>query len=220
MTITTRRIDLVIATTNEGKVREIRQALRGLPLRLRLLSEFSGLQTVDEVGTTYEENATLKALGYSSQTGVYALADDSGLEVAALGGLPGSHSARYGGPGLSDHKRTERLLAALAAFEMPQRSARFISVMVLGRPALKNTKNAEVLKITSGVCEGRIARYVRGSNGFGYDPVFIPKGYQETFGQLSTPIKNRISHRAEALKKMRNFIEAWIGELDHVSDAS
>jgi XTP/dITP diphosphohydrolase len=211
--------DLLIATTNEGKIREIKAVLQGLPLRFHLLSEFDGLQAVNEVGTTYEENAALKALDYSRQTGLHALADDSGLEIDALAGLPGFHSARYWGDQPSDRRRTEKLLSALAALETSKRTAQFISVMVLAGPAARNPQ-AEVLNVTMGVCSGRIARSLRGSNGFGYDPVFVPTGHKETFGELSAQVKNRISHRARALLQMRSFLEVWIGNLDRVDNAS
>lgn len=212
-------IDLVIATTNESKIREIKRAWQGLPLRFRLLSEFDELQVVNEVGTTYEENAALKALEYSRQTGLHALADDSGLEVDALEGLPGVHSARYWGSQFSDRRRTEKLLSALEGFETSDRTARFISVMILAGPTA-SSQHLELLNVTTGVCDGRIARSLRGSNGFGYDPVFVPKGYQETFGELSAIVKDRISHRARALLQMRSFIERWITKLDRVDDPS
>lgn len=212
--------DVLIATSNEGKIREIKQALHGLPLGFRLLNEFTGLRSVDEVGATYEENAKLKALGYSRQTRIWALADDSGLEVDALGGLPGLHSANYGGVGISDSARIERLLASVDGVEIPKRTARFISFVVLAGPVRGSSNQERVLSVTSGVCQGRIARASRGPNGFGYDPVFVPKGYQETFGQLSDVIKNRISHRAQALLQMRLFLEAWLRKLDRLFDAS
>lgn len=198
--------NLLIATTNEGKIREIKTALEGLPLQFHLLSEFDELQAVDEIGTTYEENATRKALVYSRQTGLHALADDSGLEVDALAGRPGLHSAHYEGGQLSDRRRNEKLLSALEAFEMSKRTARFVSVMVLAGPAAKS-RNTEVINVTHAICVGRIARSLRGSNGFGYDSAFVPNGYRQTFGELSADIKNRISHRAQALLKMRGFIE-------------
>jgi non-canonical purine NTP pyrophosphatase (RdgB/HAM1 family) len=212
--------DLLIATTNGGKIKELKAALHDLPLRFRLFSEFGGLQAVSEVGTTYEENAAGKALDYSRQSGLHALADDSGLEVDVLAKHPGVYSAHYGGCELSDRLRTEKLLSELEAFKASKRSARFICVMVLAAPAAAGSEKAKVLRVTKGVCSGRIARSLRGSNGFGYDPVFIPEGYEETFGELPAVIKNRISHRAQALLQMRGFIEGWIGKLDRVCGAS
>lgn len=218
--IKTSPTNLVIGTTNEGKIREIEVALGGLPLRLRLLSEFGELQVVTEIGATYEENATLKAVHYSRQTGLHVLADDSGLEVDVLGRWPGINSARYWGGGLSDFERTAKLLLDLEGFETSRRSARYISVMALAAPVSDDGLSATLLNVTSGICEGRIARTLCGSNGFGYDPVFIPEGYEETFGELPPVVKHRISHRAQALVQMRKFIEAFIGKLDHVCDAS
>ena len=216
----TAHIEVLIATGNEGKIREIKQALHGLPLGFRLLNDFPELRFVNEVGATYEENAKLKALDYSRQTSTYTLADDSGLEVEALGRLPGLHSARYGGVGMSDSARIERLLASLAGVEVSKRTARFISFMVLAGPVRRRNNQQRVLSVTSGICQGRIARAPRGPNGFGYDPVFVPQGYQETFGQLSGVIKNQISHRAQALLQMRIFLDAWMGKLDRLSEAS
>jgi XTP/dITP diphosphohydrolase len=207
----TKKFQLLIATKNSGKVKEISLALHGLPLRLRQLAEFPDVQSVDESGETYEQNAALKALNYSSLTGLCALADDSGLEVKVLGGLPGVHSARYGGVGLSDSERVDKLLALLAGVEATKRLARFISVMALAGPQEPSEDKQRVLHCTLGVCEGRIAHAARGSHGFGYDPVFVPDGYDLTFGQLSDAMKNRISHRAKALNQMRTFIEGFIG---------
>ena len=119
-----------MATRNRGKVREIQEALSSLPVKLRYLEEFGNVSTVDEVGQTYQENAVLKALGYSKQTGLLALADDSGLEVDALGGMPGVFSARFAGEHSSDHQRIEKLLAALSDSDR-QRTARFVCCMAL-----------------------------------------------------------------------------------------
>ena len=202
--------DILVATNNQGKIREITQGLRGFPFRLRFLSEFPDLRSVSEVGNTYEENATLKALEYSKHTRLCALADDSGLEVDALGGRPGPHSARYGGAGMSDLDRIEFLLASLRQLEGSERRARFVSSMVLAVPTGDHDQTPGLLHVTTGFCEGRITVSPRGSNGFGYDPVFAPDGYGETFGELSDEVKSRVSHRAQALLKMKQFIEQWI----------
>jgi XTP/dITP diphosphohydrolase len=205
------RPDILIATNNEGKIREIAHALQGLPVRWRFLSEFPELHSVSEVGNTYEKNATLKALEYSKHTRLCARADDSGLEVHALGGQPGVHSARYGGAGMSDLDRIELLLGSLRQVEGRRRKARFVSSMVLALPSSEgHAESSEVLHVATGFCEGRITISPRGSNGFGYDPVFAPDGYKETFVELSDEVKGRISHRAQALLKMKQFIERWI----------
>lgn len=165
------RLELLIATGNLGKLREIGESLRGLPLTIRYLQEFPDFSLVEEVGQTYKENAILKALSYSKQTGVIALADDSGLEVEALGGAPGVLSARYGGDHASDADRTEKLLMALSQYPAQARTARFACCMALagchwGEDQPYNA-NPNVLHVTEGRCEGIIIERPRGNNGFG-----------------------------------------------------
>src|SRR5687768_11282257 len=125
------RLEVLVATRNPGKIREIQESLQSLPLRLRSLSEFHNISPVEEIGETYEDNAILKALGYAMQASVCALADDSGLEVDVLGGIPGVLSARYGGAHASDQERTEKLLGALSQFPELERTARFICCIAL-----------------------------------------------------------------------------------------
>lgn len=213
--IHSRPFEVLIATSNSGKLREIQESLRGVPLRLRYLDEFQDIFPVEEVGETYEENAILKAVGYSRQAGVCALADDSGLEVDALGGTPGVLSARYGGEDASDQERTEKLLIALTQHAPHERSARFVCSVALAGwfPGEDPSDGAEarVLHVTEGKCEGLIIEGPRGSNGFGYDPVFVPTGYDRTFAELPAEIKNAISHRAKALAAMRGFLRGLIG---------
>ena len=202
--------EILIATHNPGKIREVQEALQSLPVRVRYLQEFPEVSEVDEVGVTYEENAVLKALGYANQTGICALADDSGLEVNTLGGKPGVHSARYGGKSLSDHARVKKLLGALSKHRDSDRSARFVCCMALaGWPAASGRK-AELLTVTEAKCEGAIASQARGTYGFGFDPVFVPKGYLETFAELPAEIKARISHRAKALAAIRESLRGWL----------
>ena len=198
---------IVIATSNEGKAREISRALRGLPLQTLSLKDFPSLRIVDERGETYEENAIAKAIGYADQTGLYAIADDSGLEVDALNGCPGFRSARYGGTGLSDVERNHKLLKSLAHIDASKRDARFVSIAVLAQPSEDNSATGRVLAIEQGNCEGRIALTSRGDHGFGYDPIFIPDGYSESFGQLPDSIKDQISHRAQSMLGMRTFLK-------------
>jgi XTP/dITP diphosphohydrolase len=193
---------LLIATRNPGKVAEIQEMLRDLPTQLRYLEEFPDISPVAEVGRSYEENATVKAITYSKQTGLYALADDSGLEVDALGGAPGVMSARFGGDGASDQARISQLLLALSRTPDRDRRSRFVCCMALA--------GSEVVKITEGKCEGHVADEPRGANGFGYDPIFVPDNYDSTFGQLSQEVKSKISHRAQALAAMRDFIRDWL----------
>lgn len=208
-------LDLLIATRNPGKIREIQQMLTGLEVRLRTLDEFPDIVSVEEVGLTYGDNASLKAMGYARQTGICALADDSGLEVEALGGKPGVFSARFGGPDLSDSERTEKLLLALSNSDS-QRSARFVCAMAFAGWLNEGRQGSEpqLLHLTKGTCEGHIATEANGIQGFGFDPVFIPHGYSQTFAELPSLVKSRISHRARALAKMRLFLSDLPVKLD------
>jgi XTP/dITP diphosphohydrolase len=192
--------DLLIATRNEGKVAELLPLTRSLPLRLRSLAEFPEIGEVAETGETFAENASIKAQAYASQSRLWALSDDSGLVVDALGGAPGVYSARYGGMGLSFAERITRLLGELRQSGSADRRARFVCVIAIADPG------GEIVNVSTGICEGLIADAPRGTNGFGYDPVFAPDGYDQTFGELSTEIKERISHRALALAATRAFL--------------
>ena len=198
---------ILIATTNEGKARELSRALSGLPLQILSLKTFTSLHIVDERGRTYEENAIAKAIGYAAQTGLYAIADDSGLEVDALDGCPGFLSARYGGTGLSDVERNHKLLTSLAHIDASKRAARFVSIAVLAKPSQDPSTTGCLLATARGVCEGRIAFTSRGDNGFGYDSIFIPSGYNKSFGELSDSIKNQISHRSRSMLPIRAFLK-------------
>ncbi|MGQ0541522.1 MAG: RdgB/HAM1 family non-canonical purine NTP pyrophosphatase [Blastocatellia bacterium] len=196
--------ELLAATGNIGKLGELRALFYDLPLNLRGLDEFPKIVKVAETGETFEENACLKAVGYARQTGLIALADDSGLEVEALGGKPGLYSARYGGPGLTDADRISILLDELSETKAEYRNARFFCSMALA------LSTGEILFSASGECRGSIADSPFGSGGFGYDPVFIPEGYDRSFGELSNSIKGEISHRARAsaviMRYLRDFI--------------
>jgi XTP/dITP diphosphohydrolase len=185
--------ELIVATTNAGKAIEVAELLAGVGVRLRSLTEFPHVEAVEETGATFAENATIKATFYGRLFGEMTLADDSGLEVDALGGAPGVHSARYAGEGAGDAQRVARLLDELAQSGAQDRRARFICVA-----AIYETASGE-LRLFRGVCEGRIAAEPCGANGFGYDPIFIPDGYDVTFAQLPSSMKQRISHRARAL---------------------
>ena len=209
-----RRLELVIATYNQGKIREVKEALEGLPLQLRYLSEFAHVSAVSELGQTYEDNAVLKAIGYAKQTGVCTLADDSGLEVDALDGRPGVFSARFSGEHASDGDRIQALLYQLAEQANSDRTARFVCCMALAgwdsAEALSRADDPQLLTVTEARCEGVITAMPVGENGFGFDPVFVPTGYQQTFAQLPNEIKASISHRAQALAKIRTFINSWV----------
>jgi XTP/dITP diphosphohydrolase len=185
--------ELLVATNNAGKVRELSQLLAGAPFRLRLLGEFEGVEEAEETGTTFAENAVLKARHYSARAGLLTLSDDSGLAVDALGGAPGVYSARYAGRGATYAERMAKLLAEIEAAGGADRRARFVCVIAVSDPSAGTVETFE------GVCEGRIAREPRGSGGFGYDPLFIPEGHERTFGELPEQVKHSLSHRARAL---------------------
>jgi XTP/dITP diphosphohydrolase len=197
--------ELLVATNNAGKVRELARLLADLPLRLRLLSELGDIPEAVETGETFAENAMLKATHYSSLSGLVALSDDSGLAVDALGGRPGVYSARYAGPHATYDERMHRLLEELAAAGDAERRARFVCVIAVADPSTGEVRTFE------GVCEGRIARAPRGTNGFGYDPLFVPEGHAQTFGELPDEIKRDISHRARALAKAARFLASRFG---------
>lgn len=192
--------ELLVATKNAGKVRELIELLAGVPLRLRGLWDFPGAPEVEETGATFEENARLKAAAYAAHARLLTLADDSGLEVHALGGAPGVLSARYAGASATDAERVELLLRKLSDTNSPDRRARFVCAVALHDPLTGTAK------IFRGVCRGRIAPHARGTNGFGYDPVFIPEGHSQTFAELPAHVKQQISHRALALSHTRDFI--------------
>ena len=198
--MTARRI--VLATRNPGKLREIREVLFGLPVAVADLGDYGEIDEPAETGRTFADNARQKALYYARATGRWCLADDSGLEVEALDGAPGVHSARYagerGGPG-ADRKTTDaannaKLLAALEHVGDEGRTARFVCHLALADPH-------GVLLETCGTVEGRIARRPCGHNGFGYDPLFFLPGIGRTAAQLPPEQKNAISHRGQAVRK-------------------
>jgi XTP/dITP diphosphohydrolase len=191
--------ELVFATSNPGKLREFRAILGELPIAFSALDAFPGVQFPEE-GEDYEENAVVKARAVADQTGRPALADDSGLEVSALGGAPGPLSARFGGPELDDAGRVEKLLASLAASGSEDRSARFVCVVALAFPG------GEVVT-ARGECAGRILDAATGWSGFGYDPIFEVEGDVRSMAELSAEEKNRISHRARALRSLRDAIQ-------------
>jgi XTP/dITP diphosphohydrolase len=189
-------IELVVATRNRHKTREIQQIL-GPEFRVRDLGAHPEVSEIHEIGTSFEENAKLKALAASSQLPALVIADDSGLEVDALGGAPGIYSARYAGANATERDKIDKLLRELARAraDADGRHARFRCVV-----ALAHTGN--LLGVFEGIVEGRIANEARGESGFGYDPIFIPKGFEQTFGQLPAEVKNTISHRAKAIRAL------------------
>jgi len=190
---------VVLATLNPGKVRELARLLGDLPIELVDLADVPGASLPPETGATYVENALIKARAAHRLTGHAALGDDSGLEVEALGGAPGLHSARFGGPGLDDAGRVTLLLERLRAVPAGKRSARFRCVI-----ALVDESGGE--RAVEGVAEGEIAAAPRGDGGFGYDPVFFYPPLGRTFGELSDRDKERVSHRGLAARAARALL--------------
>jgi XTP/dITP diphosphohydrolase len=182
---------LLLASSNPGKQRELRTLLSSLPLDLRTPQEIDLHIHVEENGETYAENARLKARMYAQRSGMWTLADDSGLEVDALSGAPGMHSARIAGPARSDRDRRRLLLELLQPHPRPW-TARFRCWVALVNPA------GEV-DIAEGICEGEIIPEERGTSGFGYDPIFLVQNSTQTMAELGLAEKNRVSHRARAI---------------------
>ena len=193
---------LLLATSNLHKLEEFRAIFSDLPLRLLSLRDLQLAIDVEETGTTYAENAELKARAYAQVSHMSTLADDSGLEIDALGGAPGVQSARYLGSEISYEERFRVILEQLKGLPLDQRSARFRCVIALVEP-LGN------IRMVEGVVEGVIAEGPRGTNGFGYDPIFFLPELGKTFAELEPEYKNRISHRARAAKSARKLLEDW-----------
>ena len=189
---------LVIATRNGHKAREIREIL-GDVAWVRTLNDFPDVPEIDENGDTFESNAIHKASLVASQLNLAALADDSGLEVDALNGEPGVRSARFAGDESTDQENNEKLLRLMEGIPPESRTARFRCVMAFILP--DGTRHTG-----EGVCEGTILNRARGTGGFGYDPLFVPSGYSDSFSVLKSDIKNRISHRGRALRKIGETI--------------
>jgi XTP/dITP diphosphohydrolase len=191
---------LLVATNNPGKIREYRELLAGLPVTLTFPAEEGLALEVAESGQTFEENASIKAAAYVQASGLLTLADDSGLEVDALGGAPGVLSARYAGLSASDADRVTKLLSALNGVPVGMRKARFRCVVAVARPG------GPVLTAV-GACQGEIGLAPKGEHGFGYDPVFVVQGYGGlTMAELPPELKNQISHRARAFIAAREIL--------------
>ena len=193
---------IVVATTNQHKVEEYRKLLADQKVELKSLADYPAYPGVEENGATFAENASIKALDACKYCDVPAFADDSGLEVTALGGRPGIHSSRYAA---SDPERIAKLLGELKG--VADRSARFVCVIAIA-------VNGEVIETFEGEVKGRIIDAPRGTNGFGYDPIFVPDGTDKTFAEMTDEEKNRISHRADACRKAVEFVESEMAILD------
>lgn len=193
---------LLIGTGNPGKIMEVKSMLEGLPFELTSLAEFRSLSTVNETGQTFAENAVLKAQGYALQTSLWTISDDSGLEVDALDGAPGVLSARFAGEETSDAQRVSLLLSKLSLIPEKRRTARFVCATAV------SDADGKLIFSATGICDGRLSFHPRGSGGFGYDPVFVPEGYDLTLAELDPEVKNQISHRGRAFAATRDFLIA------------
>ncbi len=195
-------MELVLATRNRDKVREIKQILKNLKTRIFTFRDFSSFPQVVEDKYTLRGNALTKAWTVARFSKKLALADDSGLEVEALQGAPGVFSSRFAGEGASYEDNNKKILSLLEGVPPHRRKARFRCVL-----AISNAYGRR--KVVEGICEGRITEEIKGGRGFGYDPIFQPLGYNETFAEMSPRLKNEISHRGTALKKARAVLEEW-----------
>jgi XTP/dITP diphosphohydrolase len=198
-------VGILLATRNGGKVREVREILGDLGVEIVSLLDVSGAPDVVEDGATFRENALKKARALAGWSGRVTLADDSGLEVDSLGGRPGVRSARFAGEGVGDEANNRKLLAELQSVPPEERSARFRCVMALAFPDGREW-------VTEGSCEGVIVSALRGTQGFGYDPLFLVPSLEKTFGELTLQEKNRVSHRARALHEMKAVLRSVLGE--------
>lgn len=193
---------IILASRNSDKIEELRSTLQGFDLELKSALDFPELQEVVEDKKTLEGNALKKARYVHRKTGLPALADDTGLEVDALDGRPGVYSARYAGNDATYQQNVDKLLEELAGVDAKDRGAQFRTVAAFVRENESHT--------FQGVCRGTIIEEERGAGGFGYDPVFQPEGYEQTFAELDADIKNDISHRAKAVAKFVSFLDKSI----------
>jgi XTP/dITP diphosphohydrolase len=193
----------LVATGNAGKIKELEELLADLDLKLRGLKDFPHLSEIEETGATFAENAILKASGYAVLAEIPTLADDSGLEVKALNGAPGVFSARYAGKNAGDNEKIAKLLKNLE--QKTDRRARFVCSIAI------SDETGAIKCVETGICTGTIAVNPRGKSGFGYDPIFIPDGFEQTFGELSNEIKQKISHRGRAMEKIIQYLRGFYG---------
>ncbi len=193
---------LLLATTNEHKLREFRTIFRELPFTLLSLRDVHLDMDVEETGTTFAENATIKALAYASAANMLALADDSGLEIDALGGAPGVYSARFAGREATYEERFRLIMERLEEVPSSPRTARFRCALALAEPSGS-------VRVVEGTIEGVIAEQARGENGFGYDPIFLVPEAGKTTAEMAPEEKHRISHRGRAAQEARRLLENW-----------
>lgn len=192
--------NLLIATRNKKKKKELQEILSDWEINLLSLDDIPPVPEVEEDGLTFADNAIKKAVTVAERSGLLTLADDSGLVVDALDGAPGVFSARYAGPEADDDKNNQKLLQALHHVADEERTARFVCVIALAHPDGS-------VQTVQGSCEGMIRRTRQGSEGFGYDPLFVPEGFKKSFAELAPEIKNAMSHRGQALQKIKPILQ-------------
>ncbi|MED0658985.1 XTP/dITP diphosphatase [Bacillus smithii] len=192
--------EVVIATKNKGKALEFEQMFQPFQIQVKTLLDLPEFPEIEETGATFEENAIIKAESVMKETKAMVMADDSGLVIDALDGRPGVYSARYAGPEKDDEANIQKVLRELEGVPLSKRTARFYCALALAIPG------RETITV-NGTCEGFITFEKKGANGFGYDPIFFVQGYGRTMAELLPNEKNKISHRAEALAKMRTILE-------------
>jgi XTP/dITP diphosphohydrolase len=197
------RTKLLLATTNAKKLKELQEILADLPIQCLGLRDFPGVTCVEETGRTFEENAKIKAMGYSEQTGVLTLGEDSGICCDALNGAPGIFSARFSGEFQSDDANNAKLLEMMNGIPDEKRAAHYESSIALAEPG-------KLIGVVKGQVHGSIARELRGEGGFGYDPLFFYPPYQKTFGEVPIEMKHRVSHRGQALEKFRALLRDYL----------
>ena len=198
---------LVLGTKNKHKLEELQKLLSASKIKVFSLDHFPGCREAKETGKTFEANAKIKARLYSKHTGALTLADDSGLMVNALNGRPGVYSARFAGPGCSYQDNNKKLLRLLAKTPVSRRVAKFVSVIAV-------YDNGKLVGIARGECRGKISFEVKGNNGSGYDPVFIPEGLSKTYAELSRQKKNSLSHRGKALRAAKRIVVEYLRLVD------
>jgi len=196
-------VDIILATKNPGKIEELKALLADMEVNVLSLRDFPDMPEIEETGVTFAENAEIKANTVARITGKLTLADDSGLEVDALGGRPGVLSSRFGGPDASDRDKYLRILELLEGIPDEKRSARFRAAVAVATPGGETT-------IVAGTCEGRIAHGPSGESGFGYDPIFFIPELGLTMAEVPSDVKNRISHRARAMQSARRILERYL----------
>jgi XTP/dITP diphosphohydrolase len=196
---------LVVATRNAKKLRELKRYLRSVRADVVSLADFGRAPRIIENGRTFGENAAKKAIVVSGFVKGLAIADDSGLCVEALDGAPGVRSSRFAGPSKSDRANTRKVLSLIDGVPLKKRRARFVCAVAIA-------DNGRVVKLIEEDCRGLIAFEERGRHGFGYDPIFLIPGYGRTFGQLGLKVKDRMSHRSKAMKKARVFLRKYLGK--------